>query len=101
MLVAAGRPRSRRDEQRGLQALLPLFVAEAHSARARRWLRRDPVVVVWSLTREFVMMGTDWPTMIVACWLLRVRIEGRERISVLFVLARACSVAFKSRPRMR
>jgi predicted nucleic acid-binding protein len=32
-------------------ALLPLFVAEAHSTRARRWLRRDPVVVVWSLTR--------------------------------------------------
>lgn len=32
-------------------ALLPLFVAETHSARVRAWLRRDPVVVVWSLTR--------------------------------------------------
>ena len=32
-------------------ALLPLFVAEAHSARVRGWLRRDPVVVVWALSR--------------------------------------------------
>jgi hypothetical protein len=32
-------------------ALLPLFVAEKESARARSWLRRDPVVVVWTLTR--------------------------------------------------
>jgi hypothetical protein len=32
-------------------ALLPLFVAETQSARVRAWLRRDPVVVVWSLTR--------------------------------------------------
>jgi predicted nucleic acid-binding protein len=28
-----------------------LFVAEKESARARSWLRRDPVVVVWALTR--------------------------------------------------
>jgi predicted nucleic acid-binding protein len=32
-------------------ALLPLFVSEKESARARSWLRRDPVVVVWTLTR--------------------------------------------------
>jgi predicted nucleic acid-binding protein len=32
-------------------ALLPLFVAEAGSARVRAWLRRDPAVLVWSLTR--------------------------------------------------
>ncbi|HYN04689.1 MAG TPA: type II toxin-antitoxin system VapC family toxin [Vicinamibacteria bacterium] len=32
-------------------ALLPLFVAEKESARARKWLRRDPTVVVWTLTR--------------------------------------------------
>ena len=32
-------------------ALLPLFVAEAYSARVRGWLRRDPVVVVWALSR--------------------------------------------------
>ena len=32
-------------------ALLPLFVAEKETARARSWLRRDPVVVVWTLAR--------------------------------------------------
>jgi predicted nucleic acid-binding protein len=32
-------------------ALLPLFVAEKESRRARSWLRGDPVVVVWTLTR--------------------------------------------------
>jgi len=32
-------------------ALLTLFVAEKESARARSWLRRDPIVVVWTLTR--------------------------------------------------
>ena len=32
-------------------ALLPLFVAEKESARALKWLRRDPTVVVWTLTR--------------------------------------------------
>ncbi len=32
-------------------ALLPLFVSEKESRRARSWLRRDPVVVVWTLTR--------------------------------------------------
>jgi len=32
-------------------ALLPLFVAETQSGRVRAWLRRDPVVVVWSLAR--------------------------------------------------
>jgi predicted nucleic acid-binding protein len=32
-------------------ALLPLFIAEAESGRARRWLADDPVVVVWTLTR--------------------------------------------------
>jgi uncharacterized protein len=31
-------------------ALLPLFVVEPASARARRWLAEDPVVVVWTLT---------------------------------------------------
>jgi predicted nucleic acid-binding protein len=36
-------------------ALLPLFVAEKESARARSWLRRDPVVVVWTLTRVEVL----------------------------------------------
>ena len=32
-------------------ALLPLFMAEKESRRARAWLRRDPIVVVWTLTR--------------------------------------------------
>jgi hypothetical protein len=32
-------------------ALLPLFVAEKESARARSWLRRDPVVLAWTLSR--------------------------------------------------
>ena len=32
-------------------ALLPLFVAEKESKRARKWLRSDPTVVVWTLTR--------------------------------------------------
>jgi uncharacterized protein len=32
-------------------ALIPLVVAEAGSARAERWLREDPRVVVWTLTR--------------------------------------------------
>jgi predicted nucleic acid-binding protein len=36
-------------------ALLPLFVAEKESARARSWLRRDPVVVVWTLARVEVL----------------------------------------------
>jgi len=32
-------------------ALVPLVVAERQSARAERWLRADPDVVVWTLTR--------------------------------------------------
>jgi hypothetical protein len=36
-------------------ALLPLFVAEKETARTRSWLRRDPVVVVWTLTRVEVL----------------------------------------------
>jgi predicted nucleic acid-binding protein len=32
-------------------ALLALFVAEKESARARSWLRRDPVVIVWTFAR--------------------------------------------------
>lgn len=32
-------------------ALVPLFVAERETARAERWLRDDPDVVVWTLTR--------------------------------------------------
>lgn len=36
-------------------ALLPLFVAEKASARVRSWLRRDPTVLVWTLTRVEVL----------------------------------------------
>jgi len=36
-------------------ALLPLFVSEKASARARAWLRKDPVVVVWTLARVEVL----------------------------------------------
>jgi predicted nucleic acid-binding protein len=36
-------------------ALLPLFVSEKASARARGWLRKDPVVVVWTLARVEVL----------------------------------------------
>jgi hypothetical protein len=36
-------------------ALLPLFVSEKASARARAWLRRDPVVLVWTLSRVEVL----------------------------------------------
>ena len=32
-------------------AVLPLVVAEAQTGRAERWLREDPGVVVWTLTR--------------------------------------------------
>lgn len=32
-------------------ALLPLVVAEPETARAERWLREDPGVVVWTLSR--------------------------------------------------
>jgi predicted nucleic acid-binding protein len=32
-------------------ALIPLLVAEPGTARAERWLRDDPEVVVWTLTR--------------------------------------------------
>jgi predicted nucleic acid-binding protein len=32
-------------------ALVPLFIAEAESAQVERWLRADPDVVVWALTR--------------------------------------------------
>jgi predicted nucleic acid-binding protein len=32
-------------------ALIPLVVAERHTARTERWLREDPDVVVWTLTR--------------------------------------------------
>ena len=36
-------------------ALLPLFVSERSSRRARAWLRKDPVVIVWTLTRVEVL----------------------------------------------
>jgi len=32
-------------------ALIPLVVAEGGSGRAERWLRQDPAIVVWTLTR--------------------------------------------------
>jgi predicted nucleic acid-binding protein len=32
-------------------ALAPLFVSEPQSFQAERWLRSDPVVIVWTLTR--------------------------------------------------
>ena len=32
-------------------ALVPLFVAEAATSRIERWLRADPEVLVWILTR--------------------------------------------------
>ncbi len=32
-------------------ALLPLVVADPETARVERWLREDPVVAVWTLTR--------------------------------------------------
>lgn len=32
-------------------ALLPLLVSERGTAHAERWLREDPAVVVWTLTR--------------------------------------------------
>jgi len=32
-------------------ALLPLFVSEAGTRRAERWMASDPVVVVWTLAR--------------------------------------------------
>ena len=32
-------------------ALVPLLVAERETPRAERWLREDPGVVVWTLTR--------------------------------------------------
>ena len=36
-------------------ALLPLFVAERASTRVRSWLRQDPTVLVWTLTRVEVL----------------------------------------------
>lgn len=32
-------------------ALIPLVVGERETTRARRWLRKDPDVVVWTLSR--------------------------------------------------
>lgn len=32
-------------------ALVPLFLRERGTTRAERWLREDPLVVVWTLTR--------------------------------------------------
>jgi predicted nucleic acid-binding protein len=32
-------------------ALIPLLVREPHTRRAERWLREDPAVIVWMLTR--------------------------------------------------
>ena len=32
-------------------ALVPLLVAEPTSSRVKAWLREDPAVVVWTLTR--------------------------------------------------
>jgi hypothetical protein len=32
-------------------ALVPLLVTERETARVERWLREDPAVVVWTLTR--------------------------------------------------
>ena len=32
-------------------ALVPLFVAERETPRVERWLREDPDVIVWGLTR--------------------------------------------------
>lgn len=32
-------------------ALVPLVIAERHTAEVERWLRADPGVVVWTLTR--------------------------------------------------
>ena len=32
-------------------ALIPLVVAERSTGRVRRWLREDPDVIVWTLTR--------------------------------------------------
>ena len=36
-------------------ALIPLFVSEPVTARVERWLRADPAVVVWTLTRVEVL----------------------------------------------
>ena len=36
---------------RDTSGLIPLFVAERATTRAERWLRSDPEVVVWTLTR--------------------------------------------------
>jgi uncharacterized protein len=36
-------------------ALLPLFVSEPASRRVRTWLRKDPVVIVWTLTRVEIL----------------------------------------------
>ncbi len=35
----------------GTSALIPLVVAERATRRAEHWLRADPDVVVWTLTR--------------------------------------------------
>src|ERR1044071_9328221 len=45
------------------------------------------------LNGVLVTSGTSWPRLIVACWLLRVRIDGRDRISLLPAVAIALNVA--------
>ncbi len=35
----------------GYIAIIPLFIAEQGSARAKRWCREDPEIIVWTLTR--------------------------------------------------
>ena len=37
--------------------LIPLFIAEKQTATARDWLRTDPTVVVWTLTRVELVSG--------------------------------------------
>jgi predicted nucleic acid-binding protein len=32
-------------------AIIPLFIAEQGSARAKTWYREDPEIIVWTLTR--------------------------------------------------
>ena len=65
-------------------------------SRETAWSTYDPARKTWTPSeskRVPVIKGTDWPTVIVAGWLLRTRMEGRERTSVLPAEAMARKVA--------
>ena len=78
----------RRDERRDLQNDADILISDRADRNAGGAF--DNVTPVTS--------GTDWPTVIVAGWLLRTRMEGRDNTSTFCAEAMARTVAVKSLP---